>query len=232
LRQGVQGNIRINYVPGEINVDFADVRAIMNDTGSALMGIGVASGENRATESAKAAISSPLLDVSIDGARGILFTITASSSLGMQEVSEAAKVITSSADEDAKVIFGTVIDDSMKDDLRITVVATGFDDERINRKIDRDKEEETRPFMNMGRNFYSTTPATISSTITDRNLPRDNKESNLIKEEPPKRSGFISKKVLSEVVEEEMEEDTAPKFVRSKPVNINNNPLIRISCLR
>lgn len=128
LRQGVQGLSEIITVPGLINVDFADVRAIMADTGSALMGIGVASGDNRAVEAAKMAVLSPLLDISIEGARGILFTLTGGSSLGMQEVSEAAKVITQNADPSAKIIFGAVIDPSMKDDLRITVIATGFDE--------------------------------------------------------------------------------------------------------
>lgn len=127
LRQGVQGMSEVITVPGLINVDFADARSIMKDTGSALMGIGRASGENRAVEAAKAAIASPLLDLSIDGARGILFTITGASGLSMHEVSEAAKVITGSADPNAKVIFGAVIDDNMKDEVRVTVIATGFD---------------------------------------------------------------------------------------------------------
>ncbi len=127
LRQGVQGIAEIITVPSLINVDFADVRAIMANSGSALMGIGKASGENRAVDAAKQAIASPLLELSIDGAKGILFTITGGSSLGMHEVSEAAKIITSSADEDAKVIFGANIDEDLKDELRITVVATGFD---------------------------------------------------------------------------------------------------------
>lgn len=128
LRQGVQGISETITIPGLINVDFADVKTIMKNTGSALMGIGVASGETRAADAAKAAISSPLLDLSIDGARGILFTITGGASLGMHEVSEAAKIITGSADADARVIFGAVIDESMGDDVRITVIATGFGD--------------------------------------------------------------------------------------------------------
>lgn len=127
LRQGVQGIAELITVPGLINVDYADVKAIMESSGSALMGIGRASGENRAVEAAKQAIASPLLELSIDGARGILFTITGGSDLGMHEVAEAAKIITSSADEDAKVIFGANIDDSLGDEIRIAVVATGFD---------------------------------------------------------------------------------------------------------
>ncbi len=127
LRQGVQGIAEIITVPGVINADFADVKAVMANAGSALMGIGQASGENKAIEAAKAAINSNLLDMSIDGARGIVFTITGGPDLSMNEVSDAAKVITSAADEDAKIIFGAVIDEKMKDQIKITVVATGFD---------------------------------------------------------------------------------------------------------
>ncbi len=126
LRQGVQGISELITMPGLVNVDFADVRAIMQDTGSALMGIGEASGENRGITAAKMAISSPLLDISIDGARGILFIIVGGPSLAMSEVHEAANIISANADENAKIIFGSVIDESMKDKIRITVVATGF----------------------------------------------------------------------------------------------------------
>ncbi|MBU1348488.1 cell division protein FtsZ [Patescibacteria group bacterium] len=127
LRQGVQGISELITVPGLINVDFADVRAIMSNKGSALMGIGRGHGDNRASDAAKAAIASPLLEVSIDGAKGILFTITGGSNLGMYEVSEAAKVITQSADTGAKVIFGAIIDETMKDEVKVTVIATGFE---------------------------------------------------------------------------------------------------------
>ena len=127
LRQGVQGIAEIITVPGIINADFADVKAVMENAGSALMGIGQANGENKAIEAAKSAINSNLLDMSIDGARGIVFTVTGGPDLSMSEVSEAAKVITASADEDAKIIFGAVIDEQMKDTVKITVVATGFD---------------------------------------------------------------------------------------------------------
>ncbi len=126
LRQGVKGIAELITSSGEINVDFADVKAVMSDAGSALMGIGVATGENRAVEAAKAAIDSPLLELSIDGARGILFTITGSKNLGMNEVNEAARIITSSADPNAKIIFGVVIDDNVREELKVTVIATGF----------------------------------------------------------------------------------------------------------
>ncbi len=126
LRQGVQGIADLITVPGIINVDFADVKAIMENAGTALMGIGRGQGENRAVDAAKAAIDSPLLEVSIDGAKGVLFTVTGGPGLGMYEVNEAARIITASADQNAKVIFGAVIDESMKDEVRITVIATGF----------------------------------------------------------------------------------------------------------
>lgn len=131
LRQGVQGISDLITKPGIVNVDFADVRAIMQDSGSALMGIGVASGENRAAEAAKAAINSPLLELSIDGAKGVLFNISGSSDLGMLEINEAANIITESIDPNAKVIFGAVVDDQVKKgEIIITVVATGFDSEK------------------------------------------------------------------------------------------------------
>ncbi len=130
LRQGVQGISEIITLPGLINVDFADVKAIMQNAGSALMGIGSASGENRSVEAAKMAIASPLLELSIDGAKGILFTVTGSPDLSMYEVAEAAKVITGSADDDARVIFGANIDETLEDEVKITVVATGFDNRK------------------------------------------------------------------------------------------------------
>ncbi len=126
LRQGVQGIAELITIPGLINVDFADVKTIMKDTGSALMGIGQGSGENRAIEAAKSSISSPMLELSIDGAKGILFTIVGGPGLGMHEINEAAKIITQSADPSAKIIFGAVVDENMKDEVKITVIATGF----------------------------------------------------------------------------------------------------------
>ncbi len=126
LRQGVQGIAELITVPGETNVDFADVKAIMRDAGSALMGIGEGTGENRAVEAAKAAINSPLLELSIEGAKGILFNVIAGPDLRAHELADAAKVITAQTDPNAKIIYGTVIDENMKDTVRITVIATGF----------------------------------------------------------------------------------------------------------
>jgi cell division protein FtsZ len=126
LRQGVQGITDLITVPGLVNLDFADVRTIMREAGSALMGIGVASGENRAAEAARAAVSSPLLETSIEGATGILLNITGGADIGLFEVNEAAEVVTSAADQNANVIFGAVIDDAAGDEVRVTVIATGF----------------------------------------------------------------------------------------------------------
>lgn len=127
LRQGVQGISELITLQGLINVDFADVKTIMENSGTALMGMGEAQGDNRAIEAAKAAIASPLLEVSIEGAKGILFTITGGPDLTMYEVSEAAKTITESVDSDARIIFGAVVDENLKDRIKITVVATGFE---------------------------------------------------------------------------------------------------------
>ena len=126
LRQGVQGITDLITVPGLVNLDFADVRTIMRDAGSALMGIGIGTGDNRAAEAARMAVSSPLLEAAIDGATGILLNITAGSDIGLFEVNEAAEVVTSAADQNANVIFGAVIDDSLGDQVRVTVIATGF----------------------------------------------------------------------------------------------------------
>jgi cell division protein FtsZ len=134
LRQGVQGITDLITVPGLVNLDFADVRTIMRDAGSAMMGIGAASGENRATEAARGAVSSPLLETSIEGATGILLNITGGPEIGLFEVNEAAEVVTGAADQNANVIFGAVIDDSMGDEVRVTVIATGFGGSRRRRR--------------------------------------------------------------------------------------------------
>ncbi len=130
LTQGVQGISDLITLPGLINVDFADVRTIMANAGSALMGIGTGVGENRAQTAARAAVASPLLEISMDGARGVLFNIIGGPDLTMNEVDEAAKIIASAADPDANIIFGATIDDSMHDQIKITVIATGFDSTR------------------------------------------------------------------------------------------------------
>jgi cell division protein FtsZ len=142
LRQGVQGITDLITEPGLVNLDFADVRTIMRDAGSALMGIGSASGENRAAEAARIAVSSPLLEASIEGATGILLNITGGSDIGLFEVNEAAEVVTGAADQNANVIFGAVIDDSVGDEVRVTVIATGFGGQGRRR---RRRESEREP---------------------------------------------------------------------------------------
>jgi cell division protein FtsZ len=141
LRQGVQGITDLITIPGLINLDFADVRTIMHDAGSALMGIGAAAGENRAAEAAKMAISSPLLEESVEGATGILLNITGGNDLGLFEVNEAAEIVNAASDPSANIIFGAVIDPSMTDEVRVTVIATGFDHGRARPSTAR---EETR----------------------------------------------------------------------------------------
>jgi cell division protein FtsZ len=141
LRQGVQGITDLITIPGLINLDFADVRTIMHDAGSALMGIGTAGGENRAAEAAKMAISSPLLEESVEGATGILLNITGGNDLGLFEVNEAAEIVNQASDPSANIIFGAVIDQAMSDEVRVTVIATGFDHGRARPSTAR---EETR----------------------------------------------------------------------------------------
>ncbi len=144
LRQGVQGITDLITIPGLINLDFADVRTIMSDAGSALMGIGTAGGENRAADAAKGAISSPLLEESVEGATGILLNITGGRELGLFEVNEAAEIVQGAADPNANIIFGTVTDETMGDEVRVTVIATGFDHVRPSSVRSREAREDTR----------------------------------------------------------------------------------------
>lgn len=218
LRQGVQGISDLITKPGIVNVDFADVRAIMQDSGSALMGIGIASGENRASEAARAAINSPLLELSIDGAKGVLFNISGSSDLGMLEINEAANIITESIDPNAKVIFGAVVDDQVKKgEIHVTVVATGFDADRI---------VAENPLLNRVRGGMAQSHETIAE-----------KEDRTEKEEHPEHKEtitFPTKKILEpkmiieekiqprtinhapEVKEVEDDELEIPAFIRRK----------------
>lgn len=138
LRQGVQGISDLIAVSGEVNLDFADVKTIMSNQGSALMGIGVSSGENRAIEAAKKAISSPLLETSIVGAQGVLMNITGGENLSLFEAQEAADVVQDAADEDVNMIFGTVINPELEDEIIVTVIATGFNDKPVKRATDQE----------------------------------------------------------------------------------------------
>jgi cell division protein FtsZ len=211
LRQGVQGIAEIITVPGVINADFADVKAVMANAGSALMGIGQASGENKAIEAAKAAINSNLLDMSIDGARGIVFTITGGPDLSMNEVSDAAKVITSAADEDAKIIFGAVIDEKMKDQIKITVVATGFDGKSKGVKTEL-KSYTPNPFIESENEKETASPASALWGDKKAKVPT-------IKNIPLKP---LVEKRLEKAPEPELEEEddlSVPAFIRKKMGN-------------
>src|SRR5215212_8092527 len=143
LRQGVQGITDLITIPGLINLDFADVRTIMQDAGSALMGIGTSNGESRAAEAARNAISSPLLEQSVDGAQGIIFNITGGKDLGLFEVNEAAEIVREAAAPNANIIFGAVIDESQGDEVRVTVIATGFDHGRARPRTAREETRES-----------------------------------------------------------------------------------------
>ncbi|HNU81317.1 MAG TPA: cell division protein FtsZ [bacterium] len=210
LRQGVQGIAEIITVPGVINADFADVKAVMANAGSALMGIGQASGENKAIEAAKAAINSNLLDMSIDGARGIVFTITGGPDLSMNEVSDAAKVITSAADEDAKIIFGAVIDDKMKDQIKITVVATGFDGKSKSSKVEL-KSYTPNPFVE-SENEKESTPASALWGNKKAKIPT-------IKNIPLQPLVEKRQEKMSEPEKTEEDDLSVPAFIRKKMSN-------------
>lgn len=197
LRSGVKGISEMITVPGLINVDFADVRSVMYDAGSALMGIGEADGENRAIEAAKAAIDSPLLELSVEGARGILFTVVGGTGLGMNEVNEAAKVITNAVDPNAKIIFGAVIDEDMKDKVKVTVVATGFGNAPVR------KEGQKMEFTPI-RNIESEQPV---KKIQKQDLP---------KRRVSEKDDEIKEKVDMPEKTKEEEELEIPAFIRRK----------------
>ena len=166
LRQGVQGISDLITVPGLINLDFADVKTIMTNAGTALMGIGHGTGENRAADAARLAIQSPLLEQSIDGARGVLFTVTGGPDLTLLEVSEAAEIIHAAADPEANIIFGSVIDERMQGDVKISVIATGFDQNRIMKKIE--QPLYSRESKGVTKQFSGFTPSamTIGPALT------------------------------------------------------------------
>ena len=153
LRQGIKGISDLIQIPGLINLDFADVKTIMTEQGEALMGIGVATGENRAADAAKMAINSPLLETSIDGAKGILLNISGSANLSLFEINEAAEIISDAADPDANIIFGSVIDESLGDSVQVTVVATGFN-------------SSTKNVPEFGKTTTAARPATSTSAPT------------------------------------------------------------------
>lgn len=221
LRQGVQGISDLITKPGIVNVDFADVRAVMSNSGSALMGIGVASGEERASEAAKAAINSPLLELAVDGAKGILFNVCGSSDLTMLEINEAANIITESIDPNAKVIFGAVVDEAVKKgEIQITVVATGFnidqEDETLAQKITRVTTERMSSEPVLVKEKQSSISNDLDAELGKITFP-DKGESRMIIEEkvPPKvpRPNSLSRE---EKLMEDDDELEIPAFIRRK----------------
>lgn len=162
LRQGVQGISDLITIPGLVNLDFADVRAVMLDKGLAHMGVGNGKGDERAQEAAKQAISSPLLETSIVGATGVLLNVTGGLDLGLLEINEAAEIVQQAADPDANIIFGAVIDENLKDEIRITVIATGFEKEKA-------KGIETKTINTNVNSFKSSEPEVASAKEEDDN---------------------------------------------------------------
>lgn len=225
LRQAVQGIAELIMTHGNINVDFADVRRIMSNQGPALMGIGRASGENRTIDAAKAAISSPLLEIAIDGARGILFIVSGPSTLGMQEVQEAAKVVTGSADEDATVIWGLITDDALKEDVKITVIATGFEDRRISDlRGARDRDHEENPVIRpVSRPIMRPQPAPLFEQNRETTRIQPQPVRAVIKDDDAPQPTQFQKKPLASTTtatdsldSEESEEVDIPAFIRKK----------------
>jgi len=216
LRQGVQGISDAIIKPGVVNVDFADVRTIMSNSGSALMGIGIGTGENRASDAAKAAINSPLLELSIDGAKGVLFNVSSSNDLTMLEINEAANIITESVDPNAKVIFGAVIDETVKKgEIHITVVATGFDGDRVREnpieKISRMtlNEVKVKEPMNIRKEEDM---EDMKITFPAKTEPR-----MIIEEKvPPKPQKNISFGRKEKTIDEDDDELEIPAFIRRK----------------
>ncbi|MEB2278641.1 cell division protein FtsZ [Lysinibacillus xylanilyticus] len=173
LRQGVQGISDLIATPGLINLDFADVKTIMSNKGSALMGIGIATGENRAAEAAKKAISSPLLESSIDGAKGVLMNITGGSNLSLFEVQEAADIVASASDEEVNMIFGSVINENLKDEIIVTVIATGFSEEALQQQ-----RNATRPTLNTNRQAAQQQQAPIREQRQDMHVQQEQPRQN------------------------------------------------------
>ncbi|MGD2195886.1 cell division protein FtsZ [Lysinibacillus fusiformis] len=173
LRQGVQGISDLIATPGLINLDFADVKTIMSNKGSALMGIGIATGENRASEAAKKAISSPLLESSIDGAKGVLMNITGGSNLSLFEVQEAADIVASASDEEVNMIFGSVINENLKDEIIVTVIATGFSEEALQQQ-----RHTVKPSLNMNRQSAPQQQAPIREQRQEMHVQQEQSRQN------------------------------------------------------
>ncbi len=200
LRQGVQGISDLITIPGIVNLDFADVKAVMANSGSALMGIGLASGEDRAVEAAKMAINSPLLEVSIDGAKGVLFNVSGGPDMSMSEINEAARIITEHIDPEARVIFGAVMDDKLKKgEIKITVVATGFNN---------DSPAPIRPSVS----GFGAPASDIGQNLFDS----IKKSSSTMDQQPPSSNPTQPMKEFVDDSLNESEFDTIPAFIRRK----------------
>jgi cell division protein FtsZ len=211
LRNAVQGISELVTVPGLINVDFADVRSIMYEQGTALMGMGEASGENRAVEAAKAAISSPLLELSMEGARGVLFIVSGGQDLSMHEVNEAAKVITASADSDAKIIFGTIVDENLGDKVKLTVIATGFSDTPV-----KDRESESKGPLNQKEETYKPSNFLVKESVKEEE--EKEKDKAKVKESEPQKPQKEDYKVPADNDKEDSDDEDLdiPAFIRKK----------------
>lgn len=217
LKQAVEGISYLITTPGKMNVDFADIKTILKDAGSALMGIGIASGEKRAEEAAKMAISSPLLDLSVNGARGVLYSISGDEGITMFEIQEASKIITGSLDTEAKVIFGTIYDETLKKgDIKVTVIASGFPDDVVNKSF-----------------FASHTPRKMLDENTDEKENSRDKETESIletlkiskKPEKPLEQKEVTinkenehKKEILKVQEDEDDDWAVPNFLRRSKI--------------
>jgi len=233
LRQGVQGISDLITIHGLINLDFADVKAIMSNAGSALMGIGRASGENRAIEAARQAIDSPLLELNIEGAKGVLFNITGGRNMSMHEIDEAAKTITSAVDEDANIIFGAVLDETLDDDIKITVVATGFEgneardtfsfqasatepaDEYVDALYGAPSYTERKPFIDEAPRRFEPSPEDDVPNIE----PEETDE--ILEEEAPRRKPeegkpFVHKPDRGSAPDDDDDDLDIPTFMRHK----------------
>ena len=228
LKQAVEGISDLITTPGLINIDFADIRAVMENAGSALMGIGSASGENRATEAAKAAINSPLLDLSIHGAKGVLFSIAGGDDLTMFEIQDAAKIITESIDPNAKVIFGTVRDEKLKkNELRVTVIASGFPEgisasgmtprKTLFQSFD-EEEKEVAPLAPRGKIYNTISPASTSMPSTPAPTAQAPKEQPAPVPPAASRPNPAPTAAEKKVIDEDEEWSAVPAFLRRSKI--------------
>jgi cell division protein FtsZ len=213
LRQGIQGISELITEPGLINLDFADVKTIMSDSGGALMAIGRGTGESRAQDAARMAISSPLLDISMEGARGVLLNITGGTDLALSEISDAADVIAQAADPEASIIFGAVIDPRIENEVRITVIATGFDVSERPRQSYRNRFSRSSPSIERSQPAAEAPP-----TGRDRGLPIEERD----RDRPPERDqgpirvGTIGSTLPEPVFSDQDDDLDIPPFLRGR----------------